>query len=56
MNFGLIDEHQPLVHQVISGNAKPWVAGINIWLNLNQSETKTFNSGVVGLCYRTDRS
>jgi dihydrofolate reductase len=50
-NLGLIDEYQLLVHPVVLGSGKPLFKGIAKPVHLKLLETKSFQSGVVGLYY-----
>jgi dihydrofolate reductase len=49
---GLIDEYQIMVHPVALNNGIPIFNDIHHELNLKLTNTKTFKSGVVLLCYQ----
>ena len=48
----LIDEYQIMVDPVVLGKGTPIFRGIKHTLNLKLTETRTFKSGVVLLCYQ----
>ena len=50
-NLGLIDEYQLLVHPIVLGSGKPLFAGIAKPAHLRLLQTKSFQSGVIGLYY-----
>jgi len=54
MKLGLIDEYRIIVHPVILGKGKSLFKDIKDRINLKLLETKKFNSGSVGLSYRSD--
>jgi len=49
---GLIDEYQIMVDPVVIGDGTPIFKGIKHKLHLKLAMTRTFNSGVVLLCYQ----
>jgi len=49
---GLIDEYQIMVHPVLIGNGTPLLKDIKKKMELELIKTKTFESGVVLVCYR----
>ena len=49
---GLIDEYQIMVDPVVIGDGTPIFKGISHKLDLKLMRTRTFNSGVVLLCYQ----
>ncbi|TND07234.1 MAG: dihydrofolate reductase [Bacteroidetes bacterium] len=49
---GLIDEYKIMIDPVAIGNGTPIFKGIKRPLDLKLTETKTFRSGVVLLCYQ----
>jgi dihydrofolate reductase len=49
---GLIDEYQIMVHPLALGDGTPMFKGMKDRLNLKLTETRTFKSGTVLLCYR----
>jgi dihydrofolate reductase len=51
--LGLIDEYNIIVHPVILGNGKPLLRDVNVRRNLKLLNTKTYNSGAVGLSYQS---
>ena len=51
LQLGLIDEFRPIVHPVILGGGKPYLAPLGQPLNLKLAETRTFGSGVIYLRY-----
>lgn len=51
-NLGLIDEYHLLVHPIILGAGKPLFKDITEKHNLKLLEAKTFENGVVLLCYQ----
>ena len=52
MNLGLIDEYWLNVNPVVLGSGNPLFKGLKDRINLKLVSTKTFSSGVVGLCYQ----
>jgi dihydrofolate reductase len=50
--WGLVDEYQFMVDPVILGAGTPIFKNIGRKLDLKLTETQTFKSGVVLLCYR----
>jgi dihydrofolate reductase len=52
--MGLIDEYQLTVNPVILGQGIPLFKDIKDQTKLKLLESKTFNSGVLGLHYQTD--
>jgi dihydrofolate reductase len=50
---GLVDEYQLLVHPVILGGGKRYLPELESTIPLRLTETRTFDSGVVYLGYRT---
>lgn len=55
MNLGLIDEYCINVHPAIIGDGKPLFSDINNGIPLKFLNSKTFRSGIVGLCYEPIR-
>jgi dihydrofolate reductase len=52
---GLIDEYQIMVDPVVIGNGTPIFNDIKRKLNLKLTQTRTFKSGVVLLCYEPEK-
>lgn len=55
MQLGLIDEYQLTIHPVALGNGLPLFKDINDKIKLRLTESKTFNSGVLGLVYQLEK-
>ncbi len=52
MRLGLIDEYRPIVHPVVLGRGIPYVPPLEVAIDLQLVETRTFASGVVCLRYQ----
>jgi dihydrofolate reductase len=55
MQLGLIDEYKITVTPVILGSGLPLFKGFKDRINLKLIENKTFNSGVIGLVYQSEK-
>jgi dihydrofolate reductase len=55
MQLGLIDEYRINVNPVVIGGGLPLFKDISDRINLKLVGNKTFNSGVVGLVYQSDK-
>jgi dihydrofolate reductase len=53
--LGLIDDIWLSIQPVILGDGKPLFQGIHNRLNLELKRTRTFQSGVIELCYRVEK-
>jgi len=51
MKFGLIDEFRVWINPIILGQGKPLFGALDDRQNLNLVRTKTFDSGLIELCY-----
>lgn len=56
MQLGLIDEYRLTVNPVILGRGIPLFQGLEGKINLKLVKSKTYNSGVVALHYKTQRT
>ena len=50
-DLGLVDEYQVMIDPVAIGQGTPIFQGIKKQLDLKLTNTRTFNSGVMLLCY-----
>jgi dihydrofolate reductase len=53
MRAGLIDEYAIVTHPVLVGGGAPFFAALDMWVNLNLVETRTFPDGVLLTRYAT---
>lgn len=55
MRAGLVDELEIVTHPVLLGGGTPFFPALEGWVNLNLTETRTFQGGVVLTRYETRR-